>query len=186
MLGDIINHLREGIHERFRVPVTGNTLSLIETATDAICKEILINTEGIQPILINLDQDGLHPLLSTSIPGLQKRSDYLIICPTANILYFLVVEIKSNTPRQWRHQCAAGECLADYILSTLERVHGLEIRKHVKFRHVLFTSSQQAISKRPTGKGTGAFYHMPGNGYAPYIEKTCKNKEPYPLKRFLV
>jgi hypothetical protein len=184
MLGDILTHLRESINSRFRAQVAGNSLTLTEPNPAATCNEIIFNTTGVQPILVNLDQDGLHPLLSPNVPGLQQRSDYLLICPTDEALYFLVIEIKSNTPRSWRQQCAAGECLATYIISTIERVHNVDIKRHVRFRHILFTSHQQFISKNKLERG--AFYKDDPRGYTPYIEKTCKNKDPYNLKLFLV
>lgn len=188
MLGILLGHIRDCVNVRFQERVAGNSLTLYEEDEQAECSEVVLNTEGVQPILIHLDKPGIHPLLDESIEGLQKRSDYLIICPVGEDIYFLIIEVKSKTPRQWRLQCAAGECLANYIITTIERVRRTEIRSRVKFRHILFTTNQQYIDKQETGKSKRNFYKIDDARpyHAPYIAKTCKVKKPYELKDFLV
>ena len=145
------------------MPISGSSILLTENERDAKCREVTITTNDVtvKPIVVNLDKRekskpiDIHPLLSNNA-GLKSGCDYLLICPVENEkrIYFLMIELKSNRSNGWINQCIAGECLARYLVSTIDRVNDLKLDYEFVFRYINFKTN---IKKRNTGTSSPVY-----------------------------
>lgn len=196
----ILNAFRESIDQRFLPHIdTSATVVLEEDKQDATCRQVTLSTKGmsIKPVLVKLEgseerekagkkvlsEIDIHPLLNNSA-DLKKGCDYLLICPTTDKIYFLLIELKSKTSNNWLDQCVAGECLINYVASTIIRVNELDIEHRFVFRHVLFK-----VMKNPPKRALGnkvAFYSYDAKKNAYHAAWPCtKEGESHDLRLFM-
>lgn len=168
---NIANIIQDNLDTRF-VKSTGRRIKLIENDPNAGCKQVVINSpKHLKPIVLEIDQKSIdiHPLFADGISGLKKKNDYIIICPYDNKLFFLIIDLKSDSPKGWTEQCMAGEYLIKYVIHTLERVYNIDILKHSEFRHLLFSTNDDAFHKSSFKKKTS-------DRSFKYLENSFKNK----------
>lgn len=172
-LNDVIQDIKDSIERKYIKSYNAKRLDLKENGSDAKCKNVTINADSVQSLVLQLDlpspTEEIHPLLSTQ-SGLRQKCDYIIICPFEGKLFILVIEMKSNVPGDWRNQCIAGECLTRYILSTIERVKEYNFSQHIICRHILFSTSKG-------GQRAGRFKKKTSDKSFKYDKYKSKNNE---------
>lgn len=192
MIVDFLAKVKECVVEKHLDRSAGNTLRLEETAKGAICREVYLNTSGIADrvmLILDLKGSDIHPLLrgTEENPGLKAQCDYVIVCSHKDKVYVIVAELKSNKPGKWRNQTVAGECLAHYVLSTIDRLNGTNYRASFEYRHILFTSNSQLRHKAPTGNKPLRYMYDSERGVH-FTIQGCNNSvnTGFPLRNFLV
>lgn len=173
-INDLYNALRECIDGRYIPPtLSGGFIKLEESKKNATCREVMLNTKKIstKPFLIKLEASeerekngqktmtdiDIHPLLN-ELTGLKIGCDYLLICPVGEKLYLLLVELKSKGTDGWLDQCIAGESLATYLISTVNRFKKLRLKHELVFRYILFRVTPPG-RKRLTGTRTETYQY---------------------------
>lgn len=101
----------------------GNSFSEVN---DGVDMNIPIKASGLKYSMLSFDvpikkgEVGLFPYFKKK-EGVCKMCDYVIFCEHHHCLYVLLVELKKGS-EQVMPQLIAGECLARFIVSTLNRV----------------------------------------------------------------
>lgn len=101
----------------------GNSFSEVN---DGVDMNIPIKADGLKYSLLSFDvpikkgEVGLFPYFKKK-EGVCKMCDYVIFCDQHHCLYVLLVELKKGS-EQVMPQLVAGECLAKFIVSTLNRL----------------------------------------------------------------
>lgn len=173
-INDLYNAFRECIDAKYIPPThSGGLIKLEERKKNATCREVILNTKKIstKPFLIKLEASeereksgkktmadvDIHPLLN-ELTGLKTGCDYLLICPTDEKIYILVIELKSKGSNEWIDQCIAGECLTTYLITTVNRFKKLKLKHELIFRYVLFRVTPNG-RKRLTGTRTETYQY---------------------------
>lgn len=114
---DDINNV---LHEDFKTKST-----YLEEASASM--KIEIDKRGCKSLFYKLDKQlpreykgGLFPFFAKN-EGVCKVCDYLIFAEKDNNFFVLIVELKKGR-QQTMPQLKAGECFANYIIATMDRV----------------------------------------------------------------
>ena len=107
---------------------TKNSLNyVILKEDDSSARLRRVDLYGVSPdsLLINLDKVTPPNTLFKSTDGLCKRCDYVLITEHSGRESLIFIEIKSGKPKRKEvcNQFHGGECLVDYIDSTLCRFY---------------------------------------------------------------
>jgi hypothetical protein len=100
----------------------------------------------------DVTKDILPFFKSTGVTGLKKICDYVLFIEDGEHLFVFLIEMKKGTESAKR-QLDAGQCFAEYILSTLNRLN-LQIGisdENLHFRKIRISESQS--KKVPLRKG---------------------------------
>jgi len=193
-----LNKVRDAIDTKFFCEAPNGNLRLVEeknlaNPAEDICREVHIQLGALKndAIILKIDLEEpklkLHPLLKAEVGiGINKRCDYIIICPYEDKIYIIVMELKSLNTSTWYRQCVVGESLVHYIMSAIDRNGGTHHRKSFEYRHVLFTTNGKEATKRPTGNNTVTYLANTYND-SYYVIHLCNNpiNQPYHLASFL-
>lgn len=180
---NILSLLRELTNDKFHYQADkGNVITLHETQKASKCHQVQLKKGKIKTFTLELDNNNnieVHPLLAF-IGDLKKKCDYIIFCQKGNILYVLLVELKSDNSTGWTKQTRAGEMIARYLIGMLENYYGLKIAK-VEFRHVLFsTQNANQLKGRKKKKTTvdGFKYEQDHKFGFLFSRKPCNTEYP--------
>ena len=142
-MNDLLQLFRELINPEFHYSHDkGNMITLFETEETSSCKFVKLKKGHLKTFTVELDKKNnieIHPLL-THLEKFRIKCDYVIFCQKGNILYVLVVELKSDNSTGWTKQTRAGEMIARYLIGMIENYSGLNIATSVKYRHILFST----------------------------------------------
>lgn len=137
----------------------GNSFSEIN---DGVDMNIPIKAGSLKYSLLSFDisiprgEVGLFPYFKKK-EGVYKMCDYVIFCKHQNCLYVLLIELKKGS-EQVMPQLAAGECLARFIVGTLNR---LEKKKYSAiFRKIAVRNIH--LRRKPTTQVCDVTYDSKG------------------------
>jgi len=93
---------------------------------------------------------GLFPFFNRGQAGVCAFCDYVIFTEKAGNLYILLIELKKGKDNVTK-QLNAGQCFAEYIVSTLNRVYNANIKPEIRQisireRHIKPKQKQKDIS----------------------------------------
>lgn len=128
-----------------------HTLQLLETAPQALCRLVLLETErralvykfdkGANPNMPHVQQRKLSFL--HALPGVEQMCDFVIFLEDGPDQTFVVLaNLKSTKAGNNENQLKAGEIFTRFILDTVMRCENIEHYDHrFVFRRILFMSS---------------------------------------------
>ncbi|WP_143019021.1 hypothetical protein [Chryseobacterium taihuense] len=74
---------------------------------------------------------GLFPFFNRGEAGVCAFCDYIIFTEKAGQLYILLIELKKGKDNVTK-QLNAGQCFAEYIISTLNRVYNANVKPQIR------------------------------------------------------
>ena len=125
-----MNHINDVLEEDFKAK--NNALE-----EESVAMKIPIDARGCKILAYKFDKElgaaykgGLFPFFKKN-KGVCSVCDYLIFAERNKELYVLVVELKKGRA-QTLPQLRAGECLADYIIATANRLTNKELKPIIR------------------------------------------------------
>ncbi|MEE1021365.1 MAG: hypothetical protein U0L93_08110 [Bacteroidales bacterium] len=131
---------------------------------DVMSIPVKIFGEDIEYLLYKFDIDHkkcLFPYFNQSTKGATAMCDYILFCTNNNssnneLLHIILIELKkAPEEKKAKEQLNAGECFSNFIISTLNRINGLNISIKIK----------KVIVLKPTKAETGFQNLEEVNGY---------------------
>lgn len=145
MQNRIFQKISEIIKSDFKNTFAGGKIIL----QDSTGKPVKINKSG-SFLCLQLDKRNttIFPFFETSIEGLCKVSDRVLIYPKKETLFIFIVELKSSNPGGAIKQVRASFELSKYILGTARRLlNNPEIE--VKYRGLIFSHKTYKGTTKP-------------------------------------
>jgi len=137
--------------QRPHKPAARHTLQLLETAPQALCRVVLLETER-RALVYKFDKGGspgqhnVHQRKLTflhALPGVEQMCDFIIFLEESPSTTFVVLaNMKSTKAGNNENQLKAGELFTRFITDTVLRCENLDQDDHrFIYRRMLFMSS---------------------------------------------
>jgi hypothetical protein len=124
--------------------------------------------------------------IKKSVKNLKKHPDYIIFCENThinkNIVYILVVELKSDNSVDWHRQAKAGIAIAQYLVSMLENYQKMTF-PNVEYRCLLFHTRKETAGMRKKSNISSKRFEYKEHEIFNYkfTDKPCNVSKPYEL-----
>jgi hypothetical protein len=180
------------IDEKYRSPDDKGAYITLREKNQSKCKPFKLRKGRTKTVTIEVDQEGcdVHPLLREGVKNLKKRPDYIIFCENThinnNIIYILVVELKSDNSDDWHRQAKAGVAIAQYLVGMLENYQKMSF-PNIEYRCLLFHTKKETagIAKKSNLSKKSFEYEEHKIFKYKFTDKPCNISKPYELEMFL-
>jgi hypothetical protein len=188
----LIKVLTNLIDERYRCPDDKGAYITLKEKNQSKCKPFQLRKGRTKTLTLEVDKEGceVHPLLRASVKNLKKRPDYIIFCENShinkNVIYVLIVELKSDNSDDWHRQAKAGLAIAQYLVGMVENYQKM-IFPNIEYRCLLFhTGKETAGMVKKSNLSDKSFEYDEHNIFKyKFTDKPCNISKPYELEIFL-
>lgn len=147
----IFEILEEVIAEDYKIkPNNENSLVIQEEKKEAKGKQVSIKTSN-KVFSFSLDQEEqVFRFFNNSTEGINKANDAILICCKGEQIYALLIELKSDKPKNYMKQILSGKNFVEFLKSTI----ALHYKKNIQinYRGFLFDTRYITVKKTTTKK----------------------------------
>ncbi|TAE61770.1 MAG: hypothetical protein EAZ87_00940 [Nostocales cyanobacterium] len=143
----LIDVLKEVVKEDLHLKLDeDNCIIIEENKQDAKCRQVVIKWKKSLPYFgFSLDipkqagkNDPIYPFLNPQYPGICRKNDAIVFLQKSNIIYVLLIEMKSDNTKGYLQQLKLAQGFIEFILQRL-KILKKEINTQVEFRGILFS-----------------------------------------------